>query len=311
MAIYEAGGHFDVHRDHVVSADHQGTLLIEVRSEHTGGDLVLSHNGSEYRWSIGTTEEFNQSHLPQLRWIAFFTDIDHRVEPVSTGVRIVLQFDIHIVETSKTRIVHERYSSRMADGEYFGLPITNTLTSNLMRSLQDLVSDSRGIALPLFHLYTDAILDPDRLKLKDLELFQTFLNHDYCVQLVPIMIVHREDFRDKEGNSSDEEEAACEEPFIPGYSIRPIPTTERGFVLTEVDHGDGDGDAATTRSLTACAIHQLPPRITYIATGYEQTRYLHSILTGAYIGNDADTSESHYFCVVFLITTKLVTMVSA
>lgn len=47
MAIDETEGHFDVHRDTVRSHDHQGTLLIEVRSVHTGGDLVLENNGEE------------------------------------------------------------------------------------------------------------------------------------------------------------------------------------------------------------------------------------------------------------------------
>jgi hypothetical protein len=49
LAIYEPGGHFHAHRDTVRSHDHQGTLLIEVRSLRTSGDLVLEHNGKEVR----------------------------------------------------------------------------------------------------------------------------------------------------------------------------------------------------------------------------------------------------------------------
>jgi hypothetical protein len=51
LAIYEAGGHFAVHRDSVRSATHQATLLIEVTSEHEGGGLALKRNGDRFVWN--------------------------------------------------------------------------------------------------------------------------------------------------------------------------------------------------------------------------------------------------------------------
>jgi hypothetical protein len=55
MAIYEAGGHFDVHRDTVRSHAHQATMLVEVRSTHSGGDLILEPtNGEPVRWSLSS-----------------------------------------------------------------------------------------------------------------------------------------------------------------------------------------------------------------------------------------------------------------
>jgi hypothetical protein len=52
LAIYEAGGHFAVHRDSVRSATHQATLLIEVSSEHEGGGLVLKRNEDRIVWNL-------------------------------------------------------------------------------------------------------------------------------------------------------------------------------------------------------------------------------------------------------------------
>jgi hypothetical protein len=72
MAIYQAGGHFDIHRDHVRCPDHQGTLLVEIRSEHTGGDLVITHQGMEHRWSLSDSLPAATLHgaFP-LRYVAF------------------------------------------------------------------------------------------------------------------------------------------------------------------------------------------------------------------------------------------------
>ena len=38
LAIYQPGGHFQTHRGTVHAADHKMTLLVEVNSEHSGGD---------------------------------------------------------------------------------------------------------------------------------------------------------------------------------------------------------------------------------------------------------------------------------
>ena len=90
LAINEPGGHFHVHHDTVRSRDHQGTLLIEVKSTHTGGDLVLEHNGKEFRWSLARKDDdgddSSDDNRDLLRCIAFFTDVNHRVEPVLSGV---------------------------------------------------------------------------------------------------------------------------------------------------------------------------------------------------------------------------------
>ena len=37
----------------------------------------------------------------ELQTVAFFTDTEHRVEPVKSGIRIVLQFDVELEMTQK------------------------------------------------------------------------------------------------------------------------------------------------------------------------------------------------------------------
>ncbi len=51
-----------------------------------GGALVLRHKGQ--------THSFNSD--PRLRWVAFYTDVEHEVEPVISGQRVSLAFNLYM-----------------------------------------------------------------------------------------------------------------------------------------------------------------------------------------------------------------------
>jgi hypothetical protein len=96
LAVYESGGHFDWHMDTTHSDKHHGTLLLALNTSWTGGNLILRRNGIE------TTVDLHPQH-PYRDWtmlgvVAFFTDTEHCVEPVESGVRIVLQYDIELAK---------------------------------------------------------------------------------------------------------------------------------------------------------------------------------------------------------------------
>ena len=94
LAIYEPGGHFDWHMDSTHSDKHHATLLLALNTSWEGGDLVLRRNGVETHVDLRP-----QNPAPswiELRAVAFFTDTEHRVEPVKFGIRIVLQFDVEL-----------------------------------------------------------------------------------------------------------------------------------------------------------------------------------------------------------------------
>lgn len=48
LAIYEEGGRFLEHRDTAYTADHKGTLLVNIPSLHQGGDLLLKPACKDY-----------------------------------------------------------------------------------------------------------------------------------------------------------------------------------------------------------------------------------------------------------------------
>ena len=83
--------------DSTHSDKHHATLLVALNTSWDGGDLVLRRKGIE-------TDLRHRNSAPgrmELQTVAFFTDTEHRVEPVKSGIRIVLQFDVELEMTQK------------------------------------------------------------------------------------------------------------------------------------------------------------------------------------------------------------------
>jgi hypothetical protein len=100
LVIYTDGGHFDFHRDSTHSDNHHATVLLALNTSWTGGDLVLKRNGVETRFDMHP-KDLNDGYPPLLQMVAFYTDTEHKVEQVTEGIRVVLQYDVEVVGLSK------------------------------------------------------------------------------------------------------------------------------------------------------------------------------------------------------------------
>jgi hypothetical protein len=276
MAIYETGGHFDVHRDTVRSHAHQGTLLVEVQSTHSGGDLILEPTSGEVvRWSLSSTPSDLPSNM--VRYIAFYTDVTHRVEPVQSGVRIVLQYDIYVDDIGVDDWEEEEY-------DFFGYastpkPISNESTTLLLTLLGEYVTDQMSVSFPLLHLYTDTKLLPSRLKVGDQEIFNALLNHGYHVQMVPVEIT----------STSNWEGTWTMENDHPKYEIRSLSTVWcDGYTRGE------DGEITESKLIQE--------NVLYVATGFEQLVEMDSTSFIEYTGNESSPAEYRYFQSVFVVS---------
>ncbi len=81
------------------------TLLIEVNSIHDGGKFSIDyHDNKPYELT------FEQSEYKEngVKWIAFYTDLPHKVEPVISGTRIVLQYDVHVTPKDSYLTLQDR-----------------------------------------------------------------------------------------------------------------------------------------------------------------------------------------------------------
>jgi hypothetical protein len=105
LAVYRKGGHFDWHMDSTHSDRHHATVLVALCTSWTGGDLILRRNGVETRVDMKPKRtkpcDYNfWNRETVLGAVAFYTDTEHKVEPVTDGVRIVLQYDVEVKDWS-------------------------------------------------------------------------------------------------------------------------------------------------------------------------------------------------------------------
>ena len=89
MQIYKEGGKFKRHKDTVHAPNHYATLVLGITYDYMGGDLVLyGDDGNELTQCNFNTRVYES--------IMFLTDVDHEVLPVTSGIRIVLQYDVYL-----------------------------------------------------------------------------------------------------------------------------------------------------------------------------------------------------------------------
>jgi hypothetical protein len=92
LNVYGARGHFVAHKDTPRDPDVFGTLVVCLPVPFRGGALVL-HHGSIYRfeWEAADSCGLGQrDDAYPVQWAAFYSDVDHEIEPVTAGTRVTL-----------------------------------------------------------------------------------------------------------------------------------------------------------------------------------------------------------------------------
>ena len=89
LLIYGKGGHFRAHRDTEKLDAMFGTLIIALPCAHEGGRLFVRHDGREMEVDFS-----REKHA--FRHAAFFADCEHEVEPVRSGFRCCLVYNLRL-----------------------------------------------------------------------------------------------------------------------------------------------------------------------------------------------------------------------
>jgi hypothetical protein len=206
LAIYEPGGHFDWHMDSTHSDEHHATLLVALNTSWKGGDLVLRRNDIETH--INLQPQFDEKGEPILQAVAFFTDTEHRVEPVTEGVRIVLQYDIEAGEKVEVPTndwmyagepwmdkVHSDYSSRMELQGIAQVISDKAAVEKVIIIITELHrSGVDEVAFAMQHLYRKASISAQCLKGSDTVLYNTLLASGvFDISLHPVVLQETSD----------------------------------------------------------------------------------------------------------------------
>ena len=207
LAVYEEGGHFDWHMDTTHSDQHHATLLLALNTSWEGGDLKLRRKGMETIVDMHPKANKEGGDI-KLQVIAFYTDTEHKVEPVTKGIRIVLQYDVEVVgsadkeddecdridevflniqDISRKRKRYQKSSD--------SLSVDDAIVTKVTSIIENLLADEEEVGFALQHLYRKSSILPEFLKGADAQLYHALVR-SFDVTLRPVIL---QSFCDDEG----------------------------------------------------------------------------------------------------------------
>jgi predicted 2-oxoglutarate/Fe(II)-dependent dioxygenase YbiX len=158
LLLYRPGDHFAAHVDTEKEQGMFGTLIVQLPSRFTGGELVVRHSGEERIVDLSGEQSAFGAH-----YAAFYADCEHEVRPITSGYRLVLVYNLccRAVDTNQAR-VDEPTAASAAQSRLCSL-LTHTL-----RAWNELASPPPLLAYVLDHAYTlDGLTAFESLKNRD------------------------------------------------------------------------------------------------------------------------------------------------
>lgn len=168
LLLYRPGDHFAKHRDSEKLPGMFATLSLLLPCSYTGGELTVSFNHKKLVLGRPPTDDDEAS---ELRWIAFYCDVEHQVAPVQSGLRIALTFNVaYTPPRQKERGVMKSDDAPRAPSEDDQGRRLRRLARALERWVQTL--HPPVLVLPLAHQYSRANGQLANLKGQDRAVYQ-------------------------------------------------------------------------------------------------------------------------------------------
>ena len=145
LLLYSEGDFFHQHQDAQHSTHMFGTLLFFLPIDHEGGDFCLYERGS---FRNSSSQQFKAPKSSKgCTWVSFYTDVRHRVDKITKGHRVVLNYSLCF------------------EGSMSPLPVFPSFSPDAASVITSCLSSARKVlAVPLTYNYTLATLSPDFLK---------------------------------------------------------------------------------------------------------------------------------------------------
>ncbi|KAJ7488843.1 hypothetical protein FB451DRAFT_1552810 [Mycena latifolia] len=88
LLLYETGSHFAPHQDTEIQAGMFATIIIILPSEHSGGQVCVSHGTKKNTFDTAASSAVCFSLL------AWYADVEHEVKPIASGFRLALSYKL-------------------------------------------------------------------------------------------------------------------------------------------------------------------------------------------------------------------------
>jgi hypothetical protein len=169
LVVYQEGGHFDAHSDTVRGDGHIGTLVLILNSEYTGGELEITHNSQ--------TEVVTGAYS----WVAMYGDCLHKINPVTSGTRVSLIFDIY---AKRVNIKEHEFWNSGRDPPENVVGVTDSNRAGIVEGIENEFTNNYGtLIICLAHKYPLNQAVPELLKGGDLALYE-LLQDTYDLEVV-------------------------------------------------------------------------------------------------------------------------------
>lgn len=149
LNVYGRGGHFVAHKDTPREPSVFGTLVVCLPLSFTGGRLVVEQQErATFDWEnrLYFSASSPEKEARRIRWAAFFGDVDHHIETVTSGCRATLTYEL-------------RRATRVPDSDAAGpnqpSEAESAFAAALIEALADpqFVSNGGKFGMPCLHLY--------------------------------------------------------------------------------------------------------------------------------------------------------------
>ncbi|KAJ3317388.1 hypothetical protein HDU76_001200 [Blyttiomyces sp. JEL0837] len=147
LVLYETGGFFLRHQDTEKEGGMFGTLVVQLPSLFTGGELVTDHGRATKRF------DHQKDSQSEFFYTAFFADVYHELKPVTSGWRLCLVYNL--VQTS---------NGPLPTPTNFG-PVVQQLNPAMRQWIKHKTPPK--LIIQLEHKYTEANLSFTKLKGRD------------------------------------------------------------------------------------------------------------------------------------------------
>lgn len=161
VLVYPTGGRFASHRDTPYTRDLVGTLIVELPCAHAGGAFVVDDGAQRHTFDWSTPSD-------EPRWIALHADVDHEVEPVSSGARVTLVYALY--------------------KETYGEPRVTSRFAAVQRAIAALGETRPFLVACARHVITGGELTLESLRGTDREIAQVFVEQGYQVTVRECLI---------------------------------------------------------------------------------------------------------------------------
>ncbi|GJE97697.1 2OG-Fe(II) oxygenase [Phanerochaete sordida] len=102
LNVYGPGSFFKAHKDTPRADNMIASLVIVLPTRHAGGALVLRHEGREFKFDSGKV--LSEAQTPSIAYAAFYGDVEHEVEPVVSGYRVTLTYNLYLIDSVTTTV---------------------------------------------------------------------------------------------------------------------------------------------------------------------------------------------------------------